>query len=265
MGSRVLVVDDEVMALQNFLLGTLNGSPADFVFFEDSPEKIASYAKEHAIDGAFLDVNMPSLDGFSLGLELRAMNPSVKIVYVTGLTLGMDDVPAPLKDNVLGFVYKPIDAAAIGHYVDLITSNAAVMKAHMFGDFDCSINGRPIKFSSSKSRELLAYLLANRGQSVSMDSVITALWPDVNIENSKKLYRDAVWRLRKALNDSFFPCVDFRRALISLSPDYIERIHCDYWGYLDRENDDYNGVFLPSYDWSIDYQNILDRIEMMGR
>ncbi len=128
----------------------------------------------------------------------------------------------------------------------------------MFGTFECFIYHQIVLFSSTKSKELFALLLTYHGKSLSMSDAISQLWPDKDIEKSKILYRDAVWRLRRALKDISFNCVTFSKALLILN---TKNISCDYWDYLANKNNDYNGEFLKSYDWSIIYQDNLDEIK----
>ncbi len=53
--------------------------------------------------------------------------------------------------------------------------------------------------------------------------------------------------------------IEFKRAQLFLHKDNIE---CDYWEYLNHQTTNYAGVFLPSYDWSIDFQSELDTIKL---
>lgn len=131
------------------------------------------------------------------------------------------------------------------------------MTVKTFGAFDCFLDGRLVKFSSSKSKELFALLIAYRGKALTMTDAISQLWPDSDTDKSKILYRDAVWRLRKTLAELHFECVCFKRACLMLDP---SNIVCDYWGYINGENNDYNGEFMKSFDWSTPYLMHLDRI-----
>lgn len=67
----------------------------------------------------------------------------------------------------------------------------------MFNTFDCSLNSKVINFLSYKSKELFALLLAYNGKILEMNEAISQLWPNKDIDKSKKLYRNAGWRLKK--------------------------------------------------------------------
>ena len=85
-----------------------------------------------------------------------------------------------------------------------------------------------------------------------MSDAISQLWPDRDIDKAKILYRDAVWRLRKTLDEYNIHNVSFQRGLLMLDK---SNISCDYWDYLNGTNDNVKGIFLKSYDWAIDYLN----------
>ena len=101
----------------------------------------------------------------------------------------------------------------------------------MFDTFDCFIGNKRVSFSSSKSKELFALLLSYNGRTLTMNDAISQLWPDGDAEKSKILYRDAVWRLRKVLNDIDIHCIEWGRGALSLDKGMIE---CDYWDYRMR-------------------------------
>ena len=90
-----------------------------------------------------------------------------------------------------------------------------------------------------------------------MTDAISQLWPDHELEKAKKLYRDAVWRLRKTLRDVGFNCVTFGRANLTLIKD---NIRCDMWDYVEGDRLLYNGEYLKNYEWSLIYQTVLDAL-----
>lgn len=129
----------------------------------------------------------------------------------------------------------------------------------MFDTFDCYINNERILFSSSKAKELFALLLVYRERGLTMYDAISQLWPDHDLEKSKKLYRDAVWRLHKTLKEIDFECVVSNRGELSL---ISKNIDCDYWNFLDgKDLTVFKGEFLKSYDWNIYYLSHLEEIQ----
>lgn len=184
------------------------------------------------------------------------VRPALKIVFATGLSVAERDLSDGLARHTVGFLYKPYDLDRLNGYLADIKNVAPRLTVKMFGSFDCFINDKLVLFSSAKSKELFALLLTYNGKSLTMSDAISQLWPDAPVDKSKRLYRDAVWRLRQTLGTYRFPCVTFNRALLVLDKTDIV---CDYWDYLQNGGDGYRGEFLKSYDWSVDYLAELDK------
>lgn len=253
---KIIVVDDEMSALQAFL-GEIIGEDVEYKFYRDDAEAVCEYAAKGGVNAAFFDIRMPKTDGVELAERLLRIDPTIKIVFITGLSLMESDLPDSVRKHTLGFLYKPYETQTLLKFLSLIKDKKRVLVAKMFDTFDCFADGEKVKFSSAKSKELFALLLAYNGKTLTMNDAISQLWADMNTEKSKMLYRDAVWRLRRTLSDLDIPCVEWRRAALSLDKTMIE---CDYWHYLLTGRGDYRGEFCKTYDWSVYYLAELDGI-----
>lgn len=253
---KIIIVDDELHALQLFL-SDLIGLDIEYRFFKDDKNAILKYVVYENPDGVFLDVNMPGINGIDLASELIAIKPSIKIVFATGLNISENALPNDVAVNTVGFLYKPYDKDKLYYYLSEIANKTRKMTVKTFGSFDCFIDDRIVRFSSAKSKELFALLIAYRGKTLTMNDAISQIWPDTDVDKSKILYRDAVWRLRKTLSELHFDCVDFRRACLVLNK---SNLICDSWDYAEGKNKNYNGEFMKNYDWSIAYLPILDKL-----
>lgn len=253
---KIIIVDDELRALQLFLIDLI-GLDLEYKFFKDDETAVMKYVIAEKPEAAFLDINMPGINGINLASELIAAKPSIKIVFTTGLNLSEKDLPPEVALNTLGFLYKPYDNNKLLYLLSEIADKARKMTVKTFGSFDCFIDDRIVRFSSSKSKELFALLIAYNGKILTMNDAISQIWPDVDLDKSKVLYRDAVWRLRKTFSELHFECIDFKRACLVLNK---TNIVCDYWNYISELSQDYNGEFLKNYDWSIPYLSFLDKL-----
>jgi two-component SAPR family response regulator len=255
---KIIIVDDEMSALHVFLNGIICEKNVEYKFFNDDEEEISDYVLKNNVAAAFLDIGMPNIDGITLARNLIALSQKIKIVFTTGLALDKDSLPEEVKANTLGFVYKPYDNKVISNYLAVIANQTPVLTIKTFGSFECFINDDAVIFSSNKSKELFALLISYNGNCLYMNDAISYLWPDHDAERAKKLYRDAVWRLRKTLEQINFNCVTFGRAYLAIKK---ENIVCDYWEYLQSGKGDYRGEFMKNYDWSITQLAPLDDIE----
>lgn len=258
---RVIIVDDEIKALQLFLSQIVDIN-LEYRFFKDDSDAILSFVKKNETSGAFLDINMPNINGIQLARELIAIDHDIKIVFVTGTNIKLEDIPKEIADNVIDIVYKPFTTDIIEKDLRIISKKKPTLKVKMFGTFDCFINNHIVSFTSTKSKELFALLIALNGRSLTMNQAITCLWPDKDLEKAKILYRDAVWRLRSTLEEIQFPCVDFQRALLVLDKSNIK---CDYYDFLESKKIIAPETFLISYDWSIDFETEIYRINESRR
>lgn len=255
---KIIVVDDEISSLSMFLAHLVNKTEIEYKFFQDHPSEALSYVKSTRVDGAFLDINMPEMNGLDLARSLVQVNPAIRIAFITGYSADVEAIEKEFGKNLLGFAYKPFDSSLINQYIQTLyfAAEKPLIEARLFGPFDLFVNQVPVRFSSSKSKELLALLCTYRGSSLTMDDAIGHLWPDKDIDLAKKLYRDAIWRLRKALKEQGIAfLVEFSRGAAAL---HVEVLSCDYWDYLNGHKELYLGQFLSGYDWSLEYQYQLD-------
>lgn len=252
---KIIVVDDEINDLFSFLSDIIEFKDVEYKFFKDDESEICEYVTNNRTDAAFLDVNMPNVNGLSLAEKLIGLSPDVKIVFITGSNVTEKDLSETVRARTLGFLYKPYDVNMLEKYLLSLKNVTPRMTVTMFGAFDCSVNGKTIAFPSGKSKELFALLLVYNGKNLTMTDAISHLWSETPLDKAKRLYRDAVWKLRRTLNEVFFPCVTFQRGALMLN---TENITCDYWQYLQSGSPAYRGEFLKSYDWSVSYLAALD-------
>ena len=131
-----------------------------------------------------------------------------------------------------------------------------------FGYFDVFVEDKPVYFSSSKSKELLALLVDRRGGSVSTENAITMLWPEREYDDTvQSLFRKVLKSLRVALADA-----DISDVLIDVrnqrSVD-MSKFDCDYYNFLkdyDAAANEYRGEYMNGYGWAEDTKNYIDRL-----
>lgn len=256
-GLKIIAVDDEVSALHVILNEIIELRDIEYRFFKDDVRAITEYISANRVDAAFLDINMPNISGLELAERLAEISSELRFVFITGLAEGSSALSERVKSRTVGFLYKPFDRAELLKYLSEI-GGAPKMTVKTFGSFECFIGDDVVNFSSAKSKELFALLITYYGKSLSMNDAISQLWPDHDLEKAKKLYRDAVWRLRKTLRDAGFNCVAFGRANLTLIKDDI---NCDMWDFVEGENSLYGGEFLKNYEWSLNYQSMLDTLK----
>ena len=253
---KIVVVDDEIYALQSFLSEIIDRD-VEYKFFKDDEAAVMDYVSKNRVDAVFSDIGMPSVNGLDLAEKLIALCPDIAIVFITGMPITTEDLSEKVKANTLGFLYKPYNADKLSEFLNIIKKRTPILSVKTFDGFDCFADGKLVMFSSAKSKELFALLIAYNGNSLTMADAIDHLWQNSDVEKAKVLYRNAVFRLRKTLLDVGVKCINFGRALLTLDKTHIT---CDYWDYLQFGIGAYRGEFCKSYDWSLEYLPELDRI-----
>ena len=253
---KIVVVDDEMYALQSFLSEIID-CDVEYKFFKDDETAVLDYVTKNSVDAVFTDVGMPSINGLVLAEKLIDLRPEVAIVFITGMPITTVDLNEKVKANTLGFLYKPYNSDKLAEFLNIIKKRTPILTVKTFDGFDCFVDGKLVMFTSAKSKELFALLIAYNGNSLTMTDAITHLWENSDIEKAKILYRNAVFRLRKTLSDIGVGCVGFGRALLTLDKSQID---CDYWDFLQSGAGAYHGEFCKCYGWSVEYLPELDRI-----
>ena len=104
---RVMIVDDERMAAEELYdICTSHRLIDEAVSFDNPADALVYIAQNTDIDIAFLDIEMPQLDGFSLARELKERNSKVVIFFITAFNEYQDDA---MDLQVFRYLSKPID------------------------------------------------------------------------------------------------------------------------------------------------------------
>ena len=80
---RSIIVDDEPLMLRRFVRLSEEIPDLTVVGQFESAKAALEYTREHPVDAAFLDVEMPIKNGVELARELREIRPDILIVFVS--------------------------------------------------------------------------------------------------------------------------------------------------------------------------------------
>ena len=255
---KIIIIDDEFSSLNTFLANVVDEKDIVYNMFMDNIEGAISYVKNNDIDAAFLDINMPKINGVDLAEELVKIDSKIHIVFITGYDKDENLIKERLKNNLLGFCNKPYDKEILLSFLGKIRASGKAPSVFLktFPSFDLFVGGKLVEFKRSKSKELLALLTDRRGSVVSIGEAVAYLWGDKKEDLGKKLYRDAVSRLRLVLEDNeLLNLVNFGRGSLSMN---CANVTCDLWNFMDNEKDkSFCGDYMLHYEWSTDRQNQL--------
>jgi predicted ATPase/DNA-binding SARP family transcriptional activator len=75
------------------------------------------------------------------------------------------------------------------------------LKIHLLGQFKLSTGNLEIELPSRPAQTLFAYLVLNAGVTNRREKLATLIWPDATETNARSYLRQALWRIRKSLEN----------------------------------------------------------------
>jgi CheY-like chemotaxis protein len=124
--ARVLVVDDDPVVARS-IDRVLTGKGYAVITASDGPEALEKLAREK-YDAVFTDIRMPGMDGFEVAKRIKATQPWLPVVIVTGY--GSPESKARAKElGVAGFLHKPLSPDMIEGSAREATGRAAARYA----------------------------------------------------------------------------------------------------------------------------------------
>ena len=248
---KILLVDDEelqLLRLENEVKKVVPSS-ATILSFSNSSKYIKE-CQDEKIDIAFLDIEMPGMNGISLAKELKRINPLVNIIFVTAYN---DYALEAYKIHASGYLSKPVTAEKIKKELDALRyplefKGEKKLQIKCFGNFEIFHNGEPVRFSYQKSKEVFAYLVDREGSVINVNELNAVLWEEDHKSYLRNLIADIVTTLKNIdCSDVFLKkhngcCID------------INKVDCDAYEYKKGNPNAirmYRGEYMAQYPWPV--------------
>jgi DNA-binding response OmpR family regulator len=197
---KILLVEDDPnlgLLLQEYL--QLKGK-FEVVRCSDGDEGLIAFTKE-AFDICILDVMMPKKDGFTLGKEIRKINPHIPLIFATAktmiedkteaFTLGCDDyITKPFRIEELLLRINALLKRVPKHKNE---ENSVQQSSFQIGDFVFDVAAQQITYKentqrlSTKEAELLKLLCQKQNQVLTREEALLAIWHDDNYFNGRSM------------------------------------------------------------------------------
>lgn len=254
----VYAVDDKKMPLEALCDAIRKAEPgAELHCFRTSEDALQTLG-ETPCDVAFLDINLPGMNGIELAKEMKIRCPEINIIFATGYN---QYASSALELHCSGYLMKPITPEKVRRELDdlrhpVFPKADRRVRVQTFGNFEVYIDEQPVRFHYEKSRECLAYLI-DRKSLCSNQELMAVIWDN---EISSSYLR----MVRKDLLDSFREkgCEDvFIRQRGKLGVD-ANRISCDYYDWqkgIPTALNLYLGEYMAQYSWAEFTQGELNR------
>ncbi|WP_055747649.1 response regulator [Brevibacillus choshinensis] len=183
------------------------------------PEMALEKIHELNPDVAFLDIEMPDMNGLELAEKILAMYGQIQIIFVTAYSQYAIEA---FKVNALDYILKPVDGQELNRVVRKIVkrtsqkSPESAKEAHEFmpkgkilclGDFEVygKNSTQKVQWMTAKVEELLAYLIIHLGKPVDKWELCDLLWPHLDPEKAITNLHTSIYRLKKSISNEQVP------------------------------------------------------------
>lgn len=247
----IYAIDDEKNALEYITRKIKSVEPDAEVYSFDNAKEAIESAKTIKFDVAFMDIQMPEMDGITLAKTFKKINPKSNMIFVTGYSEYTMDA---FSVDASGYLLKPATKEQVRHALDnlrypLSVADGPSVCMQCFGDFEIFVNQKPVHFKYAKSKEVIAFLVDRKGALCSNGEVIVNIWDDD--DDHSAYYRS----IMKDIHDTFEELgigdvFNRERAGASIITD---KIRCDYYDYLKGTPDGinaYKGEYMQQYSWA---------------
>lgn len=200
-----IVIDDEIDNL-NELCWLINKTGFMSVKGKyQSPQSALDEIKSISPRVAFVDIDLPEMDGITFADRVLELNPSILIVFVTAYN---QYAVQAFDINALDYITKPINVKRFDIMVERIrqrieikaTSVDSQLTINMFGKLEVKIGDEPILWKRSTAEEIFAYLMVNYGSFVNKESIIEAILPDYELSAALSILKTSICRIRSVFS-----------------------------------------------------------------
>lgn len=260
---RMLAVDDEVLAVQLLEKSIKEVCSSAKLFAFNDVDKAIECASNNYIDVAFLDIEMPGMNGLELAKRLKDLNSKINIIFVTGYSEYMKE---GIDLRMSGYLFKPVTPEAIKKELENLRNpiewdNSKIIKVQTFGNFGVFIDNTVVKFERRQAKEIFAYLVDKRGTGVTYAELGAVIFEDEAYDRTnQKNLQVYIASLVKTLDKlGAKKAIVKNRKEIMVNVNYID---CDFYKFLKgdiRAINSYTGQYLSEYSWAEFTTGYLDK------
>ncbi len=250
---KLLCVDHDSKILEDYRKGMEELSVVESIEVFEEEEKALEWAREHAVDVAFLDIEPEKLDGIALAQALRQLYKSIRIIFSTAYE---EYALAAFREDAIGYLCKPFTKGQLIHELGkaLLVRDIPqkFVQIETIPSFVMYVDQEPVHFERSKAEEMMALLVDRAGAGITPGEAIACLWPDRDAdESTMTLFRVTFHRLMEELKRygiDFIIGTEGRKRFIRR-----ELVDCDVYHILrgnTRMLANYSDEYMREYSWA---------------
>lgn len=266
---RAICVEDEPLTLEYTAKLCSKLNPPVHVECFTGAKAALKWIQDHPVDLALLDINMPDMNGIVLAARIKERWPDANILFLTAYREFAYDA---FSVHPSGYLLKPVTLDALQKEIDYTKSahprmGTAHIKAVTFGNFELMVDGVPVVFKRSKSKELLAYLIDRQGTSVTRAEIAAVLFEDELYDHSRQKYLDVIIRSLRAtlLEYGVEELLQARRKGLRIDPALLD---CDMYRFCKGDADairSYRGEYMSSYSWASPFESYAEHMRDVSK
>ena len=214
-----------------------------------NPVKAFDEIQNEKIDIAFLDIEMPKINGIQLAKKLKKSDPYIKIIFVTAYN---EYALEAFRVHASGYISKPVNENKIREEIDALGKDFELksekkLQIKCFGNFEVFYNGEPLKFSYKKSKEVFAYLVDREGSAININELNAVLWEEDHPSYLRNLIADVQTTLKN---------IDASDVFIKRHNECyidVDKVDCDAYEYKKGNPSAvraYRGEYMIQYSWA---------------
>jgi DNA-binding response OmpR family regulator len=192
---KILYVEDEPF-LGRIVKESLESRDFEVIMITDGKHAQSAFEK-NAPTICVLDVMLPSKDGFSIAKEIRKVNPSIPLIFVTAKNQ-TEDVLKGFESGGNDYLRKPFSMEElIVRITNLLQLTQKTIKSTpeniTLGKYEFNPMRHELKFAGSikklshREATLLQILSDNKNATVQRKDILLKLWGDDSFFNSRNL------------------------------------------------------------------------------
>ena len=197
---KILLAEDDPnlgMLLQDYL--QLKGK-FEVVLCQDGEEALKAFGKDN-FDICIFDVMMPKKDGFTLGKDIRKLNPGIPIIFATAKAM-IEDKSEAYNLGGDDYITKPFRIEELLLRINALLKRVSDPQKAELSDlptkfeigtynFDYTaqtiINGENQQKLSTKEAELLRLLCLKKNEVLMREEALISIWHDDNYFNGRSM------------------------------------------------------------------------------
>lgn len=184
-------------------------------WLHDGKHAVSAF-RESTYDLCLLDVMLPNVDGFTIGKDIRSIDPRIPIIYLTAKSL-KEDIITGYRLGADDYIVKPFDADVLIYKISALLKRAEGESVsnlqYYIGKYVFDARLREIKLDgvkqllSPKESALLQMLCEHKNELLPREVALKKIWGDDGYFTTRSM--DVfITKLRKYFRDD--PSVEIR-------------------------------------------------------